>query len=73
LHHQGCVGWCGDSASGEVYDRKRAQVVDFDDQIVGRSEDYAVVEATNSALPDTTYLMVSNKGELYEINDSGNF
>ncbi|MBL1456424.1 MAG: hypothetical protein COA34_000960 [Methylophaga sp.] len=41
--------------------------------IVGRSEDYAVVEATNSALPDTTYLMVSNKGELYEINDSGNF
>ncbi|HCC80028.1 MULTISPECIES: DUF6488 family protein [unclassified Methylophaga] len=50
-----------------------AKLLIQDIKIVGRSEDYTVVEAENSILPDTTYLMLSNAGELYEINDNGNF
>lgn len=48
--------------------------IDIEDiKLVGRSEGYAVIEATNSALPDTTYLMISDAGELCEINATGNF
>lgn len=48
--------------------------VEVDDiKLIGRSEGYAVVEAINYDLPDTTYLMLSDAGELCEINDTGNF
>lgn len=42
-------------------------------KIVNYSDDYVVVRAMNYALLDTTFLMLSNAGELYEINDTGNF
>lgn len=50
-----------------------AKVLIQDIKIVGYSEGYVVVETTNAALHDTTYLMLSNVGELCEINDNGNF
>lgn len=50
-----------------------AKVEIEDIKLIGRSEGYAVVEAINYALPDTTYLMLSDAGELCEINDTGNF
>ncbi|EGL53951.1 MAG: DUF6488 family protein [Pseudomonadota bacterium] len=50
-----------------------AKVEIQDIKLIGRSDGYAVLEAINYALPDTTYLMLTDAGELCEINDSCNF
>ena len=42
-------------------------------EIIERGRGYFVVKAHNPQESDTTYLLISSTGELYDVNDTGKF
>jgi len=50
-----------------------ANIKATDIEIVERGRGYFVVKAYNPQERDTTYLLISSAGELYDVNDTGKF